>query len=76
MKPYLLVLLLAVPLLVYNILACDAADATEVAPAMKSESSTPAAHPARPCAPAGAATGAKPTPNPRSVPSHAKSWFM
>ena len=77
MKPYLQVLLVAVPLLVCNLLACEGTDSTEVAPRKSETTATPSA-PARASTtiPATAVPAAKPVPTSPSVPAHAKSWFM
>ncbi|MDB6126525.1 MAG: hypothetical protein JWM35_421 [Verrucomicrobia bacterium] len=77
MKPYLQVLLVAVPLLVSNILACEGTDSTEVAP-RKSETVAAPSAPARPSTsiPAASDPAAKPVPTSRSIPAHARSWFM
>lgn len=84
MKSYLLVLLLAIPPMVCNLLATEKSDAPEAVPAQAA--CTPGdgctAKPAQPAttanAPAGqnAAPAAKPAPATRSLPTQAKPWFM
>ena len=77
MKPYLQVLLVAVPLLVCNLLACEGTESTEVAPRKTETVAAPSA-PARASTsvPSTSAPAAKPVPTSPSVPAHAKSWFM
>ena len=83
MKPHLLMLLLlAIPPLVANILACETAEKSDNPPAAEKSYSAPAkvspAHAATPAAaPATspAATPAKPEPS-RTAPASVKAWYM
>lgn len=88
MKPHLLMLLLlAIPPLICNILACENAEKTDAPPAAKSDSvskevavptASPAAAPAvtPPAAPApAAAPAAQPVPS-HGLPACTRAWFM
>jgi hypothetical protein len=76
MKPHLLALLLAIPIVIFNLVACESVDVSDGSPSAKSESAAkPAPSPSR-----GAGGSSSPAPKPapasRSVPAHAKAWFM
>ena len=73
MKPYLLMLLLAIPPLVCNLLACENAETTDT-PATAAKSDTSAASISHPTA-SPAAPAAKPAPPPHCTPDHAKVQF-
>jgi hypothetical protein len=75
MKPYLLALILALPLMVYNVLTCESVDATDSTPATKTETAVPAGNASRAVAPARTPSASKPASNSR-LPAHTKAWFM
>lgn len=83
MKPFLLVLLLAIPPMISNLLTAEATESAESVPVVNSAasavppgaatlSSPSAPNPARAPAPA----AAKPVPSSASAPSQLKPWFM
>lgn len=85
MKPYLLVILMAIPALIGNILATEASEPATPAAQPNACSDTPASSttsttttiPAKSSVPAPAAVpAAKPAPTSTNAPAHPKPWFM
>jgi hypothetical protein len=74
MKPLLLALLLALPVVVYNHLSLDAVDSGDAVPATKTDTA-PAVRPTHATATPSAPAAAKPASTAR-LPANSKPWFM